>query len=67
VCGILDEIVESEGDTAKIPKSDKQRFRVWIRNADRQQTNKGEENFKEHVIAAPVFSMKGVLFSCPYI
>ena len=48
--GILDEFVESEGDTAKKPKSDKQHFRVWIRNADRQQTDKGEENFKEHVI-----------------
>ena len=67
MCGILLEFVEAKEDTAKKPKSDKQHFRVWIRNADRQQTDKGEENFKEHVIEAPVFSMKGVLFLCPYI
>ena len=67
MCGILSEFVEAKGDKTKKPKSDKQRFRVWIRNADRQQTEKGEENFKEHVIEAPVFIMKGVLFSCSYI
>lgn len=65
MCGILDEFVESKGDKTKKPKSDKQHFRVWIRNADRQQTDKGEENFKEHVIAAPVFIMKGGAFFVP--
>ena len=45
MCGILLEFVEAKGDTAKKPKSDKQHFRVWIRNADRQQTDRGEEKF----------------------
>ena len=36
MCGILGEFVESEGDTAKKPKSDKRYFRVWIRNVDRK-------------------------------
>ena len=36
MCVILDEIVESKGDTAKKPKSDKRYFRVWIRNVDRK-------------------------------
>ena len=36
MCGILGEIVESKGDAAKKPKSDKQHFRVWIRNVDRR-------------------------------
>jgi hypothetical protein len=39
------EFVEAKGDTAKKPKSDKQHFRAWIRNADRQQTDRGEEKF----------------------
>ena len=38
MCGILGEFVESEGDAAKKPKSDKQHFRAGIRNVDR---NKG--------------------------
>ena len=36
MCGILDEFVEAEGDKTKKPKSDKQHFRVWIRNVDRK-------------------------------
>ena len=45
MCRILSECVEAKGDTAKKPKSDKQHFRVWIRNADRQQADRGEEKF----------------------
>lgn len=45
MCGILDEIVEAKGDKTKKQKSDKQHFRVLIRNVDRQQIDKGEEKF----------------------
>ena len=67
MCGILSEFVESKGDKTKKPKSDKQRFRVWIRNADRQQTEKGEENFKEHVIAGTRRQYEGGCFFCALI
>ena len=45
MCGILLEFVEAKEDETKKPKSDKQHIRVWIRNADRQQTDKGKEKF----------------------
>ena len=65
MCGILSEFVEAKGDTAKKPKSDKQHFREWIRNVDRQQTDKGEENFKEHVIAGTRLHHEGGAFFVP--
>ena len=55
MCGILSEFVEAKGDTAKKPKTDKQHFRVRIRNADMK---RGKRNNKSCIIQGNINDFK---------